>query len=325
VLVATVGVLTVLAAEPRVLVRERRLLALHRVPRGPLFAAPSPTAGAGAALLGVYSAGLAVPFLGLAWAVAHGRRGGVGLLGRHHLLLARVGGGLLVVMGAAMVAGWWTQLFAPLVRWFARAGSPALAGPRSDRRLRMARPCRLLALAVGLAALLAACAPGGTRQQPARTQPTASPARSAASPAIAPDAVRISLAGFAGGPGFRLPEDLGGRPLVLNVWASWCGPCRQEMPAFQRVYLQANGKVGFLGLDYLDVESAARRFVAQTGVTYPLAADPKGRAGAKLGVASLPATLFIGADGALRGRHLGAMTAPQLRAAIQRYLEVSLP
>jgi cytochrome c biogenesis protein CcmG, thiol:disulfide interchange protein DsbE len=189
----------------------------------------------------------------------------------------------------------------------------------------MTRPCRLLALAVGLAAVLAACAPGGTRQQPTRTQPTATPARPAASPDIAPDAVRISLAGFAGGPEFRLPEDLGGRPLVLNVWASWCGPCRQEMPAFQQVYLQANGKVGFLGLDYLDVEAAARRFVAQTGVTYPLAADPKGRAGAKLGVASLPATLFIGADGAVRGRHLGAMTAAQLRAAIQRYLEVSLP
>jgi cytochrome c-type biogenesis protein len=153
VLVAAVGVLTLLAAEPRVLVRERRLLALHRVPSGPVFAAPlgaafalgwtpcigpvlagllaaaaaSPTAGTGAALLGVYSAGLAVPFLLLAWAVARGRRGGgVGLLGRHHRLLARIGGGLLVVMGAAMVAGWWTQLFAPLVRWFARAGWPPI-------------------------------------------------------------------------------------------------------------------------------------------------------------------------------------------------------
>src|SRR6266498_2267964 len=156
--------------------------------------------------------------------------------------------------------------------------------------------------------------------------PTTSTATSpATSTGIARNAVRLRLAGFAGGPGFSLPDDLQGRSLVLNVWASWCGPCRTEMPAFQQVYLQANGKVGFLGLDYLDVEAAARRFVAQTGVTYRLAADPKGTAGAKLGVASLPATLFIAADGTLRGRHLGAMSAASLRAAIQRYLEVSIP
>src|SRR6266536_4109766 len=174
--------------------------------------------------------------------------------------------------------------------------------------------------AVTLAAvvLLAACAP--TSSRPGTTQ-----ARPAAAPGVAPDAVRLRLAGFAGGPEFRLPDDLQGRPLVLNVWASWCGPCRQEMTAFQDVYLKVKGKVGFLGLDYLDVEAAARRFVAQTGVTYRLAADPKGQAGARLGVASLPATLFIAADGTVRGRHLGAMSATSLRAAIQRYLEVSIP
>ncbi len=154
VLVVAVGALTVVGAEPRVLAGERRLLALHRVPQGPLFAAPlgaafalgwtpcvgpvlagllaaaaaTSTAAAGAGLLAVYSAGLAVPFLGLAWAVARGqgRGGGAGLLGRHHRLLARVGGTLLVVMGVAMVAGWWTQLFAPLVRWFARSGWPPI-------------------------------------------------------------------------------------------------------------------------------------------------------------------------------------------------------
>src|SRR6266487_3849850 len=126
-LVVAVGVLTVAGAEPRVLARERRLLALHRIPRGPLFAAPlgaafalgwtpcigpvlagllaaaaaSSTVAVGAGLLAVYAAGLAVPFLVLAWAVARGqgRGGGVGHLSRHHRLLARVGGALLVAMG----------------------------------------------------------------------------------------------------------------------------------------------------------------------------------------------------------------------------------
>jgi len=53
----------------------------------------------------------------------------------------------------------------------------------------------------------------------------------------------------------------------------------------QQVYLQAKDKVAFLGLDSRDVQDAARRFAAQTGVTYPLAADPNGQAAAKLGVA----------------------------------------
>jgi cytochrome c-type biogenesis protein len=151
VLVAAAGLVTVVGAEPRPLARERRLVALHRIPRGPAFAAPlgaafalgwtpcigpvlaglltaaaaTRTAAVGAGLLAVYAAGLAVPFLLLAWAVAHGRGSGR-LLGRHHALLARLGGGLLLAMGAAMVAGWWTRLFAPLVRAFARAGWPPI-------------------------------------------------------------------------------------------------------------------------------------------------------------------------------------------------------
>jgi cytochrome c-type biogenesis protein len=150
-LVAAMGVATVLGAGLPGLSRERRLVALHLVPRGPAFAAPlgvafalgwtpcigpvlagllataaaSGTAAVGAGLLAVYAAGLAVPFLLLAWAVARGRAG-VGLLRRHHHTLARAGGALLVVVGLAMAAGAWTQLFAPLVRLFVRSGWPPI-------------------------------------------------------------------------------------------------------------------------------------------------------------------------------------------------------
>src|SRR6266511_3721511 len=169
------------------------------------------------------------------------------------------------------------------------------------------RPGWAIALLLAAAALLAACAP------------------SSAKPAgVASDAIRLQMAGFAGGPGFRLPEDLSGRPLVLNVWASWCGPCRKEMPGFQQVYLNAKDKIGFLGLDSRDVVDAARRFAAQTSVTCRLAADPQGQAAAKLGVAALPTTVFIGADGTLRGRHVGALIPGELRANISRYLGVSV-
>jgi cytochrome c-type biogenesis protein len=151
VLVAALGVATVLGAGVPGLARERRLLALHRVPRGPAFAVPlgaafalgwtpcigpvlagllaaaaaSQTATVGTALLAVYAAGLAVPFLAVAWATARGRLS-VGWLRRWQPAVARTGGALLVVMGSAMAAGYWTQLFAPLVRWFARSGWPPI-------------------------------------------------------------------------------------------------------------------------------------------------------------------------------------------------------
>jgi cytochrome c-type biogenesis protein len=150
-LVAAMGVATILGAGLPGLSGERRLVALHRVPPGPAFAAPlgaafalgwtpcvgpvlaglltaaaaSGTAAVGAALLAVYAAGLAVPFLLLAWAVVRGRAG-VGLLRSHHHTLARVGGGMLVMVGLAMAAGAWTSLFAPLVRLFVRSGWPPI-------------------------------------------------------------------------------------------------------------------------------------------------------------------------------------------------------
>jgi cytochrome c biogenesis protein CcmG/thiol:disulfide interchange protein DsbE len=174
------------------------------------------------------------------------------------------------------------------------------------------------------ALLLAACA--GPTARPSPTNPSPTTVRpNGRAPAVAPGALEVAMDGFAGGPGFTLPDDLGGKPLVLNVWASWCKPCRTEMPVFQAVYLQLQDRVGFLGVDYLDQQDAARRLVAETGITYPLAADPRGQAGAKLGVTGLPTTVFIGADGVVRGRRVGELNASRLRDAIRSYLQVAVP
>jgi cytochrome c biogenesis protein CcmG, thiol:disulfide interchange protein DsbE len=183
---------------------------------------------------------------------------------------------------------------------------------------------RLLALVAVLATVLVACSqPSVEDARPAVSTAPAGPVNTTTR--AAPDAVRVRFVGFAGGPDFALPDDLGGRPLVLNVWASWCVPCRKEMPAFQSVHVQAGGRVGFLGVDFLDEEGAARRLVADTAVTYRLAADPKGTQVTKFGVAALPTTLSFSADGVLRGRRFGELDADGLRAAIGRYLGLELP
>jgi len=107
------------------------------------------------------------------------------------------------------------------------------------------------------------------------------------------------------------PVDLHGPLHRLGIMDPLCGMTR--------------GVVGFLGVDYLDEEGAARRLAADTGVTYPLAADPKGTEVAKLGVTALPTTLFFSADGVLRGRRFGELNADRLRAAIQSYLGLQVP
>jgi len=177
-------------------------------------------------------------------------------------------------------------------------------------------PDRRRVLAGGAALLLAACAPATTRPTDSRPRTTAT------GPGRDPDAVRARFDGFAGGPGFSLPDDLAGRPLVVNFWASWCTPCRKEMPVLQALSQQLRGRVDFLGVDYLDQAGAARRLAAETGVTYRLAADPHGRAGTELGITGLPTTLFIDAGGAQVGRRVGELDARRLREAIASYLRV---
>ncbi|MPY94947.1 MAG: redoxin domain-containing protein [Acidimicrobiia bacterium] len=88
-------------------------------------------------------------------------------------------------------------------------------------------------------------------------------------------------------PTFRLPDlrdpardialaDFAGRPVVLNFWAAWCGPCRREMPAFERLHHQLGDRVAFVGINHQDGRSDALALLAETGVTYPSAHDPAG-------------------------------------------------
>jgi thiol-disulfide isomerase/thioredoxin len=89
-----------------------------------------------------------------------------------------------------------------------------------------------------------------------------------------------------------------GYPVVINKWAAWCGPCRLEFPVFQRVSVKLGKRVAFLGLDGKDDHDAARRFLAQTPLSYPSYTDPNERAAHALEAGTFyPTTVFVDRHG----------------------------
>ena len=119
------------------------------------------------------------------------------------------------------------------------------------------------------------------------------------------------------GTDFRLTDHLrgDGRPVILNLWASWCGPCRAEMPAFD-VASKVHTDVFFLGVAVEDDPLAAEEFAAEIGVTYALAIDQAERVGRRYPSPGLPTTFFISTDGLIIRTVFGQIDEGQLDALI---------
>ncbi len=107
-----------------------------------------------------------------------------------------------------------------------------------------------------------------------------------------------------------------GKPLVVNFWASWCIPCRTEMPLLEKAYRAERGRVIFLGIDSNDSASGARAFLAQVHVTYVTVSDADGSVANRFGLYGLPTTIFISPSGKILGRHIGQLRADTLRTAL---------
>ncbi len=116
---------------------------------------------------------------------------------------------------------------------------------------------------------------------------------------------------------------LRGYPVVVNKWAAWCAPCREEFFVFQRAALRLGKRVAFLGLDAEDNDGNARKFLSQFPVTYPSYRDPslKISPGIEAGVAS-PTTVFFNRAGKLVYAHPGPYnTVADLVRDVKRYAE----
>lgn len=144
-------------------------------------------------------------------------------------------------------------------------------------------------------------------------------------PAVAgPDRVEVgerlpalSLPCLTPGPGVDLAA-IGGRPVLVNLWASWCGPCVREMPLLQRAYAEHGDEVEFVGVDVKDRPDAAGAFLPTAGVTYPQLVDLDGALLRSVGVPGLPVTLVLDADGRVAARHVGELDEQGLAGLLER-------
>ena len=114
-------------------------------------------------------------------------------------------------------------------------------------------------------------------------------------------------------------------PLILNVWGSWCGPCKQEMPYFVEFNNQAKGKVKLLGIAVEEAKSQdAKDFIVANGMTWPNLYDAKGITRANFGM-GVPITWFIDKQGIVVYKHVGVVkSTEELIELSNKYLKVSI-
>ena len=128
----------------------------------------------------------------------------------------------------------------------------------------------------------------------------------------------VEIVPLAGGDPVSL-RDIDG-PAVINLWATWCIPCRTEIPDFQAVHEARGDEVRFVGVNIGEEADQANEFIAEVGATYDQYLDPQGEVSTELEATNMPVTVVIDASGAISTRHLGAMDQDALGAAIDEAL-----
>jgi thiol-disulfide isomerase/thioredoxin len=148
-----------------------------------------------------------------------------------------------------------------------------------------------------------------------------------ANPGLPPPAAALpplSLSCFTGGEPFALAQLRG--PAVVNLWASWCPPCRDELPALQRLADRAAGRVHVVGVVTADTRARAAALAADLDLRFPALHDPDEELLAAAGRVGLPVTLFVDREGGLRHVYQGEpFDEHRLTELVEQYLQVSVP
>jgi len=127
------------------------------------------------------------------------------------------------------------------------------------------------------------------------------------------------------GPGKLSLASFRGRPVVLNFWASWCGPCKREAPTLERTWQQYKSQgLVVLGVDYTDASSDARSFAAKHGLTFPIVRDGNGVIGTRYGLTGVPETFVIDRSGRLVDHLLAPVEDGQNKSDFAKALKEAL-
>jgi len=115
-------------------------------------------------------------------------------------------------------------------------------------------------------------------------------------------------------------SDYRGQPVVLNFWATWCPPCRAEMPEFQEASVKYNGQAVVLGIDQGEPPSIVSDFGNSLGISYPLLIDQDNSVNRSYGISALPTTVFIDSQGVVREVFTGIVSKAVLEDRIERLI-----
>jgi cytochrome c biogenesis protein CcmG, thiol:disulfide interchange protein DsbE len=127
------------------------------------------------------------------------------------------------------------------------------------------------------------------------------------------------------GPGTVSLQSLRGKPVVLNFWASWCGPCKAEAKVLEQAWTRYRGRgVVFLGVDYHDLASDARRFVAAHALGFPMLQDGSGDVTGRYGVTQVPETYVVDRSGRIVAHIAGPITGSGFAGEFNRGLAEAL-
>ncbi len=147
------------------------------------------------------------------------------------------------------------------------------------------------------------------------------PSKKEAAPQVTHPAPSFHLETVDGAKSYSL-EDAKGKPLILNFWASWCGPCQDEASGFQGLYQKYKDDVQIYGINLTQKDNvkAAKQFMKTYDLSFPVLMDKKGKVSEKYWIRPIPTTFFIDADGTIVYVHKGYLKEQKLERLIQQLI-----